>query len=704
MNMKLYNLYLILLLISLQGLFLRINAQETTEDSSRSIQLIARPLKDSILLRWAPASFGAWMNGNKYGYRVFRTTITKDSIVVNSPQPVELTSVPLKPWPIEQWKDLVLKDKYAPVAAQVIFGNYNKVNTGGSLNPDQVYSQAQEQLQRFSIALYAAGLSPEVAKASGLLFVDKTVLPNERYLYMVVQSISKDSSLQSDTGFVYTGFKSYQPLPSPAEFNVKFGDKEALLSWNAFIHNHIYMGYFVEKSSDGGKTYTQINTNPITFMVPEGSPGTNMVYKFDSLQQNGKEYFYRVQGISSFGEKGPYSSSIGGTGKGSLSAVPENVRYELIKEKVKIVWDFPKNAEKEIAYFKVLRSDNDKSGYKPINDKINRNSRVIVDNLPLNTGYYKVVAWRDSSRMRESFPLLVQLVDSIPPLKPEGLSGFADTSGIVRLTWTANKEEDIFGYRVFRSVSNKDEYSQLTSWPLNEPNFSDTLSKNNLNAKVYYKIMAVDQRQNESEFSKILELRKPDIIPPSSPVFKKIDVKKESITTEWIGSSSNDVKSYSILRKIKGDTSWIKLKEITSVKKNQEVKYIDKTAEPGSIVIYKLEAIDENANHSKPAVSIEVNSIKSPVGASITGLQKNIDDQNGTVRISWKKPDNDVQHFWIYRKTADGGYTLYETIPGSDNSFTDKGLKAGNKYYYRVKAIYKDKSISAFSDEVNCVF
>jgi uncharacterized protein len=55
----------------------------------------------------------------------------------------------------------------------------------------------------------------------------------------------------------------------------------------------------------------------------------------------------------------------------------------------------------------------------------------------------------------------------------------------------------LFGYRVFKSVSNKDEYSQLTRWPVSVPFFSDTLSKKNLNSRVYYKVLAVDQRQNQ---------------------------------------------------------------------------------------------------------------------------------------------------------------------------------------------------------------
>jgi uncharacterized protein len=201
-----------------------------------------------------------------------------------------------------------------------------------------------------------------------------------------------------------------------------------------------------------------------------------------------------------------------------------------------------------------------------------------------------------------------------------------------------------------------------------------------------------------------LELKKPDIIPPSSPVFKNIDVKKDGIKVDWIGSSSSDIASHNLFRKYKSDTAWIKLKDFKYNKKNQQISYFDKMVEPGKTVVYKVEAIDESNNHSKPAFSIEVNAVKSAVGEPVTGLQKTIDDQNGLIKISWKKPETDVRLFMIYRKTSNESYSLYETIPGEKNSFADKGIKVGNKYYYRVKALYKDNSISAFSEELYCNF
>jgi uncharacterized protein len=679
-------------------------AQSPYSSKISSVQVAARPLKDSILLRWAPINYDTWDKGNKYGYRVIRYTILRDSTLVDNPQPKELTTGPLKPLPLEQWKDLVMSNKYCAIAAQAIYGESFEVDPGKGFNPQKVYTIAQEQQQRFAFALYAADISPEVAKASGLWITDKTALPNEKYLYRVILAIPKEVNLKTDTGYVFTGIPAYQPLPQPVEFKVKFENRLALISWNAFVQNSIYIGYLIEQSADGGKTYQQIHIDPIAYVIPEGGVAPELMFKYDSLPENDKEYLYRMRGITSFGEKGPYSSIVHGMGTKSISSAPHLVKFEMIKGKVKLFWEFPTEAQKEILNFKILRSDNDKTGFKILSDKIMPSVREFTDNSPLGTGYYKMVAWHDSIKNKESFPFLVQLTDSIPPDMPVGLSGTADSAGIVRLKWTPNKETDLFGYRVFRSVSGQDEYSQLTHAPITKTFFMDTLNKQDLNASVYYKIIAVDQRQNQSDFSKILEVKKPDLIPPSAPVFKAINSLEGGINIAWINSSSKDIDKHILYRKFKGDSAWVTVREFEPKKKETETTFTDKDAEPGKNLVYKVEAIDKSGNHSKPAISIEVTGLKSFFKPGITKIRKTIDDKNGKITIDWAMPNEEVLHFWIYRKTTDTGYTLYETIPGNKNSFEDHGLKAGNKYYYRIKVIYKDQSVSAFSEEINCVF
>ncbi|WFO17213.1 hypothetical protein M601_005680 [Cellulophaga baltica 4] len=77
-------------------------------------------------------------------------------------------------------------------------------------------------------------------------------------------------------------------------------------------------------------------------------------------------------------------------------------------------------------------------------------------------------------------------------------------------------EKDILGYRIFRGNLKDETYAQITIDPLQTNQFIDTVQLNSLNTDVYYTVVAVDHRFNTSAYSEVLELKKPDIIPPIS--------------------------------------------------------------------------------------------------------------------------------------------------------------------------------------------
>src|SRR5690242_11345508 len=89
---------------------------------SSSIKVLGRCFGDSIVLRWAPDNDMGWRQLNKYGYRIERYTIIRDSAILE-PKPMKLlTETPLKPALEKEWKVWMEKDNAVAVAAQAIFG------------------------------------------------------------------------------------------------------------------------------------------------------------------------------------------------------------------------------------------------------------------------------------------------------------------------------------------------------------------------------------------------------------------------------------------------------------------------------------------------------------------------------------------------------------------------------------------------------
>ena len=69
-----------------------------------------------------------------------------------------------------------------------------------------------------------------------------------------------------------------------------------------------------------------------------------------------------------------------------------------------------------------------------------------------------------------------------------------------------------------------------------------------------------------------------------------------------------------------------------------------------------------------------------------------------SVKLTWTKPEN-ATGYDVYRSTKkSSGYSKVNKSPVSSVSFTDKSLKTGTTYYYKVKALRTEGDETAESD------
>ncbi len=171
-------------------------------------------------------------------------------------------------------------------------------------------------------------------------------------------------------------------------------------------------------------------------------------------------------------------------------------------------WEFLKEGNKFIKGFELNKSNKVDGNYKTVIKNIPVKTRKIQYDKLDPTNYFTITAIGKQGNSRTSYPVLVQPVDSIPPVKPVGLEGKVDSLGVVTLKWKANIEPDMLGYRVFKGNNKNEEYSQITVKPHVATTFYDSVSVKSLNNKVYYKIVAVDKRFNMSKYSASFNLKK----------------------------------------------------------------------------------------------------------------------------------------------------------------------------------------------------
>jgi len=293
--------------------------------------------------------------------------------------------------------------------------------------------------------------------------------------------------------------------------------------------------------------------------------------------------------------------------------------------------------------------------------------------------------------------VLVQLIDSIPPDPPVNLKGSIDTTGKVTICWKANKEEDIYGYRVYRANDAGEEYSQITVAPVTDTCFTDSITLKTLTKSIFYKVMAIDIRQNHSAFSIPLQLTRPDRVAPVSPVFQSVRSSAEGVYLEWINSSSTDVKSCLLYRNIPKSKEWKLIAAFDA--KDSVTSYVDRDADSTAYNQYTLIDKDYDNLESDPAIPVEGKKIDTGVRPGIDKIFVDVDREKEQIKLGWKQPQGMVYRYVIYRAKGTDELAMYSSIAGNTNFFTDHNLQPNSVYQYCIRIMYADGGGSPFSEK-----
>lgn len=661
----------------------------SAQRDSVQIGVLAQPFKDSILVRWAPANPNLWQAGNGKGYIISRFTLTKNGNRLTQPIKKQLTETPIRPLPLYQWEEFSKENDNAAVLAQAIFGESFKTTLPKS-SVDNVMAVSDEGQQRFTFALLAAEQSFKAACMAGLGFVDKDVFRDETYLYKV-EIINNNDSLSKIDGGVLTGFSYSEKLPIPYGVRADFGDQEVSIEWNYGLLKRFYSRYFVERSEDG-KVFRKLNKKPV-FSAQTSTEDNNESLVFKDSIQNDKDYFYRIIGQTAFDQNGPPSKVITGTGKEITKFAPIIEQKTFVGEDaVKLEWTFDKEQEKTITGFIVQRANNDDGNYETVSQLLAPEIRKFTY-APLKiTNYFKVVALSRNGDLRPSFPSLVQPVDSIPPMPPVDLISTIDTTGVVKLTWKNNIEQDLLGYRVYRANNIHDEFTQITSVEIKENEYVDTLSLNTLNRKIHYRITAEDQRFNTSQFSETITINLPDKLAPSPSVIKGYDFTPEGISISWIPSSSKDVASHSLYRKNMNIDNGLWEKRFET---KNDTTFLDTKNLIATQYSYTIIATDSTGLESEPTNPITVTWKNKAPDVNKIKFSSTANRELRFINLSWKAKNMEVLEYKLFRGTTEDDLKLYKKLDGDAKSYNDVNLKVNTTYYYGLQLLLSGNTQSA---------
>lgn len=627
-----------------------------------------------ILLRWIPTDAESWALLNEYGVRVERLTVSRSGTVLNKPEVSILANI-LKPMETEKLKDLAEKYPMGAVIAQAIFGKDFEISLGESpLSKAIALDEARQQ--RYLFSLYAADLCFPVAKEVGWGWEDTDIRDNERYLYRITPLVPKKKR-NITQGAIFAVPADKTKLVSPMGLSVQCSEAGAQLTWDYNTLSYLYSAYFVERSEDGIH-FKQISELPVTRMADtDKNPHAPITY-LDSIPL-GKTIYYRVVGVTPFGSKGEYSAVVSGIAYPALKEAPmiTDSKFDKVGG-ADIAWQFDSAHQDLISGFNILHSTDDKT-YSTLANNIGANERNYhIEKIGKNI-YYKVEAKAKHGASTHSLPVLIQPVDSVPPAIPQGLKAHIDSLGAVHLSWDANHDADIYGYRLYRGQTRGEELIPITDLAIRETYYTDSVNINNLNDKVYYALTSLDERYNQSGQCETIEVSKPQTIPPAAPIITGGIAEIGKNIIEWVSGDEISIDGFIVLRK---DAENEEKQKVLRIENPTAIRHEDNDIESGKTYQYQVMAYSANQQRSPLSSPIKIKSLKEE--DENEAIKFDLEVLPEGIAIKWNIPNKDVISISLYKIDNTNIRVLYrENLPVS-GELVDADILQGGKNEYMI--------------------
>lgn len=656
------------------------------------IEVYKKVMEDEIRLKFVPQSPADWYEGTQNGYVIERR-------VKDSGEDFELlTPEPVLPATEEEMQQLAQENPTVRGMIRQLYG------LGAPMPDESTFPAMEDQRRQLSgrafLYFYLSCLSSRASQVSGMEFSDIEIDPNTDYEYRVSIKGSDDVS-----GIITVSSSQNTLYDLPSLFTEGL-DKLVKIRWNHNAHNKKYVAYRVEKSTDK-KNWSYLGNEPIIYNDNMQEAGNEIkrgfIYESDSIDENYKPYYYKLKGIDFFGER--HKSAEVNTVKGrdmTPPVAPSSVNAEYKPGNiVEITWKYPSfSDDHDFAGFHIGTSENPNGPFTKVNDKLlPKGADIFLHNNPVKNGrnYYIVTALDTAGNFKNSLPVYVPIPDTTPPSVPAGLTGKADTAGVVTISWNMGSEKDLRGYRLYKANRPDHEFVQITKDPLQDTVFTDTLALKTLSKKIYYKVTALDRVFNHSDFSNPIQVKRPDVMPPVSPQIKNIRVSNDQIHIKWTASSSKDIEKHILLTENE-EGQWQRHAEL----KMNEAEYTMPFPDEKNAISFAMIAMDDSgliSDTSEIRIAEKTSFYKV---APVDELQAIVPENQGLIEISWEHPaSSDELFFILYKGEANGGLKMYETTKGNKTSFTDEWVKKGQEYHYAVKVKRKDGKTSRLSKSVS---
>lgn len=542
-----------------------------------------------------------------------------------------------------------------------------------------------------AIVKLKAVLNFDFAYAIGNAYIDSTAIRGETYQYQVKKIKNGLESMVATS--LNLKIENWKKVSEPQD--IKFEKKREGVKFTWLHQPELFLGLDIYRKADKDKTFKKLNDTPVFPQLQDN--GKYPKYYFsDPTASNDTIYQYKFNSVDYFGQVSLSTPEIK-VGKKDFEPPfpPDSVQLDVDTLSIKLKWKAP--ISPDLMGYYIYRSKKYDKEYEKVTTKvIPKITPKYTDIIPKVDEYFYQVASVDSSGNEGfSVPIMADVRDVVAPQTPKNLKAVIE-NGMIVLTWLPSPDPDLKGYFVYKAPAGGEDFMILNGKPFLEPKFSIKYSKSS-KTKYVYKVSAMDSSFNRSKPSETVSLQLPDVMSPTQPFIKSVEVKDDYPSIIWMKNVDNDLKNYILVRmKYAKDTTKTILKNNISI--NDSI-FIDKSAETNETYKYILYAIDSTGNSSLGSTPYMFKNVNLNTLLKVKKIEAKYDKKLKNVQISWiLDVDKNYYGCVLFRSFENEDISQYTGKMTSDVLIIDKNIKKPGKYTYQLR-IYDKLGNVIKSDE-----
>jgi fibronectin type 3 domain-containing protein len=393
-------------------------------------------------------------------------------------------------------------------------------------------------------------------------------------------------------------------LPAPEGLRATSGELRMVpLKWEPLLVGDIG-GYVVERASEREGhfeqlarvperlTTTYIDRKTIPAAPPvSAAPDAEPALDEGDPRQDGITWFYRVRAYATDGRVGSRASSLAVATTAPPPEAPEDLRaYSRQPRAVPLSWRA--SGDPNVVGYWVERSPTASGPFELLAEIEDRHQTIYVDRGlgDLRVFYYRVIAVNAEGGLGDATDP-VRAVTKPEPLPPIGLHTIAQRLGANEVAWDPNVEEDITGYRLYRTLEGEDSPALVASLDADETTATDAAV--GAGQRVSYTLVAIDRDGLESAPGNPIEVE-------SERYGLSATVRPDGVHLEWKDRSEEGFRGGHIFR-----TALLQNKNLGFSLENS---FVDTEVRPGGTYRYTvvLERVDQTLAPRSAPVEISI--------------------------------------------------------------------------------------------------